>query len=125
MNSPLATRYGTNGTPLTPNELNPPEAPFPEFHNVYIHPDDFDFWKNTGTFPDGTVLVKELVTVGSKKAVSGNGYFMGKFIGLEVTTDYNSTAGNLSNLIIVGRKEDGSSINSFDDFPSHGKPKYR
>ena len=27
------------GTPLTPNELNPPEAPFPEFHNVYIHPD--------------------------------------------------------------------------------------
>ena len=24
------------GTPLTPNDLNPPEAPFPEFHNVYI-----------------------------------------------------------------------------------------
>jgi hypothetical protein len=73
------------GTPLTPNELNPPEAPFPEFHNVYIHPDDFDHWKNTGTFPDGTVIVKELVTVGSKKATSGNGYFMGEFTGLEVT----------------------------------------
>ena len=33
------------GTPLTPNELNPPEAPFPDFHNVYImssyyHPRD-------------------------------------------------------------------------------------
>ena len=39
------------GTPLTPNELNPPEAPFPEFHNVYIHPDDFDHWKRTGTCP--------------------------------------------------------------------------
>ena len=24
------------GTPLTPNSLNPPEAPFPDFHNVYI-----------------------------------------------------------------------------------------
>ncbi len=55
------------GTPFTPNELNPPEAPFPEFHNVYIHPDDFDNWKNTGTFPDGTVIAKELVLVGSKK----------------------------------------------------------
>ncbi len=73
------------GTPLTPNELNPPEAPFPEFHNVYIHPDDFDHWKNTGTFADGTVIAKELVLVGSKQAVSGTGYFMGNFAGLEIT----------------------------------------
>lgn len=73
------------GTPLTPNDMNPPEAPFPEFHNVYIHPADFDHWKRTGTFPEGTVIIKELVTVGSKKAVSGNGYFMGEFAGLEAT----------------------------------------
>lgn len=74
------------GTPLTPNDLNPPEAPFPEFHNVYIHPDDYAVYQRTGTFSDGTVLVKELVSVGSKKAPSGNGYFMGDFIGLEVAT---------------------------------------
>jgi len=73
------------GTPLTPNELNPPEAAFPEFHNVYIHPSDFDHWKRTGQFPDGTILMKELVTVGATQAVSGNGYFMGEFIGLEAT----------------------------------------
>ncbi len=73
------------GTPLTPNELNPPEAPFPEFHNVYIHPDDWAHWKETGQFPDGTVMVKELALVGSKQAVSGNGYFMGEFSGLEAT----------------------------------------
>jgi hypothetical protein len=71
------------GTPLTPNELNPPEAAFPEFHNVYIHPGDFDHWKRTGAFRDGTVIIKELVSVGSKKATSGKGYFMGEFIGLE------------------------------------------
>lgn len=74
------------GTPITPNELNPPEAPFPEFHNVYIHPADYAAYRKTGTFPDGTMLVKELVSVGSKKATSGNGYFMGEFIGLEVAT---------------------------------------
>src|SRR5579862_4399973 len=26
------------GEPLTPNDLNPPEANFPEFHDVYINP---------------------------------------------------------------------------------------
>ncbi len=73
------------GTPLTPNDLNPPEAPFPDFHNVYIHPDDFDHYRRTGLFPNGTVIVKELVSVGAKQAVSGNGYFMGEFTGLEAT----------------------------------------
>ena len=73
------------GTPLTPNELNPPEAAFPEFHNVYIHPDDYDYWQANGMWQDKTILVKELVSVGKKQEVSGNGYFMGEFLGLEVT----------------------------------------
>lgn len=71
------------GTPLTPNELNNGEAPFPEFHNVYINPQAWRAYQRTGQFPDGTVLIKELVSVGSKEASSGNGYFMGEFIGLE------------------------------------------
>jgi hypothetical protein len=29
------------------------------------------------------VIIKELVAIGSKKATSGKGYFMGEFIGLE------------------------------------------
>ena len=73
------------GTPLTPNDMNGGEAPFPEFHHVYIHPDHFKHYKKTGKFADGTILVKELVSVGSKAAVSGIGYFQGEFIGLEVT----------------------------------------
>ena len=73
------------GTPITPNDLNPPEAAFPEFHNVYIHPSDYAHLRQTGEFPDGTVIVKELVSVQATSAVSGNGYFMGDFIGLEAT----------------------------------------
>ena len=73
------------GTPLTPNELNPPEAPFPEFHNVYIDPESWAHYKATGEFRDGTILVKELVSVGSNVATSGNGFFMGDFSGLEAT----------------------------------------
>jgi hypothetical protein len=73
------------GTPITPNELNPPAANFPEFHNVYIDPDSYAHYKKTGTFRQGTILVKELVSVGSKQAASGKGYFEGEFIGLEAT----------------------------------------
>lgn len=73
------------GTPLTPNDLNNGAAPFPEFHNVYIHPDDYKYYEKNGKWKDGTILIKELVSVGTKAAVSGNGYFMGEFIGLEAT----------------------------------------
>lgn len=72
------------GTPLTPNDMNDGDAPFPEFHSVYISPDAWAAYKETGAFPDGTTMVKELISVGAKTATSGNGYFMGDFIGLEV-----------------------------------------
>lgn len=71
------------GTPVTPNDMNDGKAAFPEHHNVYIDPASWDHWKETGDFRDGTILMKELVSVGSKSAVSGNGYFQGEYIGLE------------------------------------------
>ncbi|RDH85905.1 MAG: cytochrome P460 [endosymbiont of Galathealinum brachiosum] len=71
------------GTPLTPNDMNNGKAAFPEFHNVYISPDSWKHWKKTGKFKDGTVIIKELVSVGSKSAASGKGYFMGEYLGLE------------------------------------------
>lgn len=73
------------GTPVTPNDMNNGKAAFPEHHNVYIDPQSWAQWKKKGEFPEGTILVKELVAVGSKAAVSGNGYFQGDFIGLEAT----------------------------------------
>ena len=54
------------GTPLTPNDMNRGNAPFPEFHSVYIDPVSFDLWKRTGKFREGTILMKELISVGSK-----------------------------------------------------------
>ena len=71
------------GAPVTPNDMNDGKAAFPEFHNVYIDPVSWAQYKKTGQFPEGTVIVKELVSVGSKSAPSGNGYFEGEFIGLE------------------------------------------
>jgi len=72
------------GTPLTPNSLNPPEAAFPEFHNVYIDPASWEHYRRTGTFRDGTMIAKELVSVGTTQATSGKGFFMGEMIGFEI-----------------------------------------
>lgn len=71
------------GAPVTPNDLNNGKASFPEFHNVYIDPASWSVWKRKGYFRDGTIIIKELVSVGSKKTFSGNGYFMGEYLGLE------------------------------------------
>jgi hypothetical protein len=50
-----------------------------------MKPGAFEHYERTGEFPEGTVLVKELIDVGTKEASSGNGYFMGDFLGLEVS----------------------------------------
>lgn len=70
------------GAPVTPKDMNDGKPAFPEFHNVYIDPTSWNHWKKTGEFRDGTVIVKELVSVGTKESASGNGYFQGEFNGI-------------------------------------------
>src|SRR5262245_3585171 len=79
-------------SPLTPNALNGGNASFHEFHNVYVERSNFDAYMKTGTFPEGTVLVKELVLLqkptfpdGSQPEPSGRGYFQGNFNCMDVS----------------------------------------
>jgi hypothetical protein len=80
------------GAPLTPNALNGGMASFPEFHHVYVEPQNLDAYQKTGAFPEGTVIVKELTLVlkpaypdGSRDEPSGRGFFNGEFNGIDVT----------------------------------------
>jgi len=80
------------GAPLTPNALNNGKAGFPEYHHVYVEKKNVDAYMQTGTFPEGTVLVKELTRVlnptfpdGSRKEPSGRGYFNGEYNGIDVS----------------------------------------
>ena len=80
------------GSPLTPNALNNGKANFPEFHNVYIEPVSYDIYKKTGTFPEGTIMFKELQLTlpqqfpdGSRTEPSGRGYFPGALNGADVS----------------------------------------
>ncbi|MEQ8234609.1 MAG: cytochrome P460 family protein [Gammaproteobacteria bacterium] len=79
------------GAPLTPNALNGGAAGFPEFHNVYIQRHALEAYRNTGSFAEGTVLLKELQLVrpgnasdGSTVEASGRGYFPGDPNGIDV-----------------------------------------
>lgn len=80
------------GAPLTPNGLNNGKAGFPEYHHVYVEEKNLDVYLKTGSFPEGTVIVKELTRVldptfpdGSRAEPSGRGYFNGEFNGMDVT----------------------------------------
>jgi Cytochrome P460 len=73
------------GASVTPNDRNDGHALFPEFHSVYIDPESFTFYEKTGKYRDGTVLIKELASVGGTEETSGKGYFMGDFSSLEVS----------------------------------------
>jgi cytochrome P460 len=80
------------GAPLTPNGLNNGKAGFPEYHHVYVEEQNLDVYLKTGSFPEGTVIVKELTRVlnpafpdGSRTEPSGRGYFNGEFNGMDVT----------------------------------------
>lgn len=80
------------GAPLTPNALNDGEANFPEFHHVYVEERNLDIYLRTGSFPEGTVLIKELTRVlkpafpdGSRTEPSGRGYFNGELNGIDAS----------------------------------------
>ncbi|HYP06002.1 MAG TPA: cytochrome P460 family protein [Bryobacteraceae bacterium] len=78
------------GAPVTPNGLNNGKASFPEFHNVYIEEKNVDAYVKTGSFPEGTIIVKELARLlnptfpdGSRQEPSGRGFFTGAVNGID------------------------------------------
>ncbi len=80
------------GSPLTPNALNDGMAGFPEYHNVYVRPEPLKIFRETGEWPDGTIMLKELQLVlpgtnpdGSRFEASGRGYFPGALNGIDIS----------------------------------------
>lgn len=80
------------GAPLTPNGLNSGKAGFPEFHNVYVEDKNLTAYQKTGEFPEGTVIVKELLLLrkgtypdGSADTPAGRGFSQGAYNGMDVT----------------------------------------
>lgn len=80
------------GSPLTPHALNGDNAPFPEYHNVYVQRAALEAYRETGEWPEGTILLKELQLTtprsfddGSSVEVSGRGYFPAARNGIDIS----------------------------------------
>ncbi|MFC6671132.1 cytochrome P460 family protein [Marinobacterium aestuariivivens] len=80
------------GSPLTPNALNGGQAAFPEYHNVYVQPQAFAAYRETGQWPEGTIMLKELQLTrqathpdGSSQEASGRGFFPGTLNGIDIS----------------------------------------
>ncbi len=98
-------RWTFLGTPITPNGLNNGQAGFPEYHNVYVQPSAFDYYRANGVWPDGTMMVKELQLVkgggtfgdGSRTEPSGRGFFPAAVNGIDVAVKDSSRFGETQN----------------------------
>lgn len=80
------------GSPLTPHALNNGNAPFPEYHNVYVQRQAFRAYRKTREWPEGTIMLKELQLTtpgtnpdGSSVEVSGRGYFPAARNGIDIS----------------------------------------
>ena len=63
------------------------EGPAPSesrFHNIYIQPEAYRQYAATGTFPDKTVLVMEVIAAGTNASINKKGQFEDRPIGIEV-----------------------------------------
>ncbi len=58
--------------------------PRTNYHNIYIQREAYRDYAKTGKFPDKTMLVMELLTMGTKESINRNGSFEDQFIGIEV-----------------------------------------
>jgi cytochrome c len=68
----LPEGFRQNWTHLGSWLVNDAKAPGHGFHDVYTQPEAAIAFKETGQFPDGTVLVKEIRKIGSGKLTTGD-----------------------------------------------------
>lgn len=64
-------------------ERKPEKVKHPKFHHLYINRDAYYEFEKSGTFPEGTILVMEVLTAGSHASINRQGHFADQFSGLE------------------------------------------
>jgi hypothetical protein len=95
------------------------EGPAPSesrFHNIYIQPEAYRQYAATGTFPDKTVLVMEVIAAGTNASINKKGQFEDRPIGIEVALkDEKRFAGKWAYFNFIG--SGGSPLAQAKPFP--------
>ncbi|MBV9122496.1 MAG: cytochrome P460 family protein [Planctomycetes bacterium] len=85
--SNLGLQYRKDVAETTPREQNRQKgSPIGFFHNVYINPEAYDQYSQTGKFPDQTVLVMDVYQAKEREpqGIVSGGYFPGEQQAIEV-----------------------------------------
>jgi hypothetical protein len=72
------------GSAATPKALDSTVV-FPDFQNVYMDPEGYQFWKENGYYKEGTIFVKELLRKGDTISPIGRGFYQGAHYSLSAT----------------------------------------
>ena len=64
-------------------EKKPEKVKHLKFHHLYINRDAYYEFEKSGTFPEGTILVMEVLTAGSHASINRQGHFADQVSGLE------------------------------------------
>lgn len=77
----VAANYGMGYTEAKPGEVTAKPG---TFHNIYLQREAYKQYAKTGTFPDKTMVIMEVVQPGTKASINKQGMFQDKYIGIEV-----------------------------------------
>lgn len=80
--SSLGLRYDSDSNKDSGNEAQ-------RFNNVYLNPFGYREFSRTGRFPDGTILILEIVRAETKKEPGLQGLFQKEVVGLEAAVKDN------------------------------------
>jgi Cytochrome P460 len=78
----LGANYGMGYAPGETLTTQKPKNP--TFHNIYVQPEAFDHFAKTGEYPEGAMLVMEVVKPGTHASINKQGVFQAELKGIEV-----------------------------------------
>ena len=88
----------------------------PKFHNLYINPAAYREYKETGRFPEKTILVMEVLSAGSHSSINRQGHFEDRFQGIEAAVkDSSRFAESWAYFNFI--REDGTAADTAKAFP--------
>jgi hypothetical protein len=73
----------SSGLGMTYGPSAPAAGTRPRFDNVWVNPSSYRQFKQTGTWPEGTIFILEIRESEQKASINQHGHFQGKLVAIE------------------------------------------
>lgn len=89
----------------------------PTFHNIYIQPQAYEQFVKTGSYPDGAILVMEVVKPGTHASINKQGVFQAQVVGIEAAVKDSNRFGADKWAYFKFFTSEGQALNEAKAFP--------